>query len=496
MSQISDGGRVHRRHLSKISATGRGTLASRILWVSIFSVLITASVALVVSFLVLTTLSNNQTRTVLADQADTLANVVLLGPDTRLGEELIRDLVRQFENENPSGLNSDNDGRGGRGGRAGQQSQVIVVPVDMSSSPAGPISAADISAVVAGESVSYRTQDLAINYFVEGRPLVPGQGVFLIQRTSVVDSNVKDLLGANAIALVIGLFAASLLALLVARRTAKPMHEAAQVATELASGNRDVSATLNGPVEVADISAALNLLAENLALSEDRQREFLMSISHELRTPLTSIKGYAEALSDGVIEPEETSEVGALLSGETARLERLVSDLLDLARAQAVEFRIDNHKVNLVSVAGAAAEAWRLRCERLGINFEFKNSTEAAEVLGDETRIRQMIDNLVENAVRVSAEGGLIRLSIQAHAAGFAISVEDNGPGLAPDDYETAFEPAVLHNKYRGKRDVGTGLGLALVGKLAERMNATVSAKSSELGGAAFEIVFPETSAK
>lgn len=488
MSTASDGGKVRHRALRQIEiGQHRGTLATRILLVSILSVLITSAIALAVSFPLLRQTNDAQTRAILADQADTLVNAILVGPDTEIGQQLIRGLVREFEDA----TGNENDGRGGG---PGGENRVIVVPVTLDSTPTGPITADAIAQVVAGESLSYKSESNAVHYFVEGRPLSLGQGVFLIQRTAIVDSNVRELLGGMAAALFVGLAFAIGLALFVARRTARPMHDAATVASELAAGNRDVELRVEGPVEIADISRALNLLAANLDSSENRQREFLMSISHELRTPMTSIKGYAEAISDGLIEIEELPEVGALLSTETARLERLVADLLDLARAQAIEFKLDLAEMDLAQVLQAAAEAWRLRSEKLGLNFEYVASIESAPVLADATRVRQIVDNLLENSLRVTPVGGLVRLSLFPAESSYSIQVADSGPGLHEADLAVAFQPAVLHERYRGIRPVGTGVGLALVGTLATRMSATAKAARSDLGGAAFTVEFPKHS--
>jgi two-component system sensor histidine kinase BaeS len=109
----------------------------------------------------------------------------------------------------------------------------------------------------------------------------------------------------------------------------------------------------------------------------------------------------------------------------------------------------------------------------------------------DATRVRQIIDNLMENAVRVTPAGGTIKLSVFDGIETHTIVIDDNGPGLTDEDLPIAFQPAVLHSRYRGLRPVGTGLGLALVGRLAERMGGGASAAHSPLGGAQFIVEFP-----
>jgi signal transduction histidine kinase len=208
---------------------------------------------------------------------------------------------------------------------------------------------------------------------------------------------------------------------------------------------------------------------------------------------MTSIKGYAEALADGVIDTSDMESTGALLNGEANRLERLVSDLLDLARAGAVDFRLSMSQADLSAIARDAADAWTLRAARDNVDFVADISTDPISAVVDPTRVRQIIDNLIENAFRITPAGGNIVLTAQMQNDSCYISVEDSGPGLSDEDLAVAFQPAVLHSRYRGIRPVGTGLGLALVGRLAQRMSGTAVAAHSRLGGAAFRVDFPKS---
>ena len=138
-------------------------------------------------------------------------------------------------------------------------------------------------------------------FLIEGRPLGVGTGVILTQSTQVVTEVTTSAIRRIAIALVVGLGVAIFIGFLAARRLSRPLREAAAGARELALGKRDLRLTPEGPTEISEIAHALNLLAEGLTRSEGRQREFLLSVSHELRTPLTAIRGYAEAMADGLV---------------------------------------------------------------------------------------------------------------------------------------------------------------------------------------------------
>jgi two-component system sensor histidine kinase BaeS len=151
-------------------------------------------------------------------------------------------------------------------------------------------------------------------------------------------------------------------------------------------------------------------------------------------------------------------------------------------------------EADIGAIAKDAADAWSLKAQRDGINFSADITSAALLSYVDPTRVRQIIDNLVENAFRITPEGGMIILSAHIVDSQVSLVIEDSGPGLSDEDIEVAFQPAVLHSRYRGIRPVGTGLGLALVGRLATRMKGTATAAHSSLGGAKFRVDFPQVS--
>jgi two-component system sensor histidine kinase BaeS len=189
----------------------------------------------------------------------------------------------------------------------------------------------DIAAVLAGQDVSASRSARGTTVFVEARPVGRG-GIVLVQKRADAVAPEKRALRRTAAALGIAGVLAAVLGLLVAWRLARPLRRTAAAAHALAGGHRDVALPAEGPAEVVEVSDAINSLAGALRHSEARQRQFLLSVSHDLRTPLTAITGYAESLAEGVVPPEEAPRVGGVVLGEARRLDRLVGDLLDLAR--------------------------------------------------------------------------------------------------------------------------------------------------------------------
>jgi two-component system sensor histidine kinase BaeS len=319
-------------------------------------------------------------------------------------------------------------------------------------------------------------------------------GIVLLQKTAQAKVLAGALRDRLLIALAVGLVGAAIAGVLLAGRLARPLQHAASAARALAGGRRDVAVRPEGPAEVAEVAEALNALTAALARSEGRQRDFLLSISHELRTPLTAVTGHAEALADGVIAGDDVRAAGAVIQSEAHRLSRLVSDLLDLARLGAADFRIDLAPTDLTALVQGAEQVWRPRCAAEGIDLRLELPPGPLVIVTDGGRVRQILDGLAENALRVVPRGAPIVFAVARDPiyAGYAVlQVRDGGPGLTPEDCAVAFERSTLYERYRGIRRVGTGLGLALVAGLANALGGSAVAGRAPEGGAAFTIRLP-----
>jgi two-component system sensor histidine kinase BaeS len=211
-------------------------------------------------------------------------------------------------------------------------------------------------------------------------------------------------------------------------------------------------------------------MAEQLARAREAERSFLLSVSHELKTPLTAIRGYAEAAAEGAIPPDEAAET---IVREAARLERLVRDLLDLARMNKSEFSVHAEPIDLGVAAREAVARYEGQARSFGVALE-AFAPLPAPAIGDADRTIQVVSNLVENALRVTPPGGAVRVVAEPGL----VAVEDTGPGLQPEEVPRAFERFFLYDRYGGERAVGTGLGLAIVKTLTEGMRGTVSVDS------------------
>jgi two-component system OmpR family sensor kinase len=344
-----------------------------------------------------------------------------------------------------------------------------------------------------GAAVSSRQTVAGQALLVEMRGVGTGGNAFaLVQSVRTSEDTGRRFVRNLLFALGVGLLVAAVAGAVLGRLLARPLRRTAGVAAGMRHGRRDLRVPVEGPAEVAEVATAVNELADALHHSESRQREFLLSVSHELRTPLTAVNGFAESLADGVVTGEETRRAGQTIQREAQRLERLVTDLLELARLGADEFRLDFADVDLVGTVQGCADVWRVRCEREDVVFRVELPPSPVLCRTDPRRLRQVLDGLAENALRVTPAGAPVVLSLAVSPAGPAVlQVRDGGPGLAEEDYPVAFQRGVLNARYRGRRPVGSGVGLALAHGLVTRMGGTMEAGPAPEGGAAFTVVLP-----
>jgi two-component system OmpR family sensor kinase len=356
--------------------------------------------------------------------------------------------------------------------------------------PPAPVTAADLAAVRSAGTLAQRRTVGDTAWLLEGRP--SGDGVVVLaQPVAEAAAGVAPPRRRLVIPLLLGLAGGALAGLVLARQLTRPLAALAAAARRLTAGQRDVRVPPEGPLEVVDVAQALGGLASALAGSEDRQRRFLLDVSHELRTPLTAVSGYAEALADGVVTGPDVVPAAEVIRDEAARLRSRVEDLLALARMEADDFRVELAAADLAELVRAAGRAWQARADAAGVPLSVEAPDAPLVVRTDAERLRQAVDALADNALRVLPAGAPLVLACRPTPGGAVVEVRDGGPGLAPEDLAVAFERGRLTERYRGDRPVGSGLGLALVGELARRLGGHAEARQPAGGGVAFAVVLP-----
>lgn len=288
-----------------------------------------------------------------------------------------------------------------------------------------------------------------------------------------------------ALAFVGGLIVSGGLVWYLSRRVTRPLRQLSYAADAVAHGHYDVDVPHAGRDEIGHLSERFREMAVRLGEAEEMERNFLMSVSHELRTPLTAIRGHVAALREGVVDdPELYAESLAVVAAETDRLERLVGDVLDLAKLDAHRFTVLHEEVDMGRLVDQAYAGHTEEARTRGITFELVER-ERPVILTDGDRVLQIISNLLRNAFRWTPDGGRIELELAQANGRVTVAVSDTGPGIPADERERIFRPFFSHD---GK---GTGLGLPIARELATALGGRIELETQPGKGARFRLVLP-----
>ena len=319
----------------------------------------------------------------------------------------------------------------------------------------------------------------------------PALGAIVVAKAQdVVRDQWLPLVTRLAAAFAIGGLLAWLLGLWLTRRISGPVEALARASDEIASGNYAVHVPVGrGGDEISHLSERFNEMAARLAATEERERQFLMSVSHELRTPLTAIKGHVDALRDGLVDdPELVSASLDVVANEATRLERLVGDVLDLAKLRAHRFTVQTEEVDMGRLVEHAYGSFGDEARRREIDYALEGVERAPTIITDGDRVLQVITNLLKNAFRWTPDGGTIGVALDAANGTVRVDVTDTGPGIGREDAQRIFSPFVSHDTQ------GTGLGLPIAQELAGALGGRIELETEPGRGSRFRLVLPARS--
>ena len=329
-------------------------------------------------------------------------------------------------------------------------------------------------------------------YLAVARPLKLGKkgpafGDLIVAKPKTeLNQQLIPLLQRLAIASLGGIFVAGLLGWYLSRRITAPVLALSRASDEIARGHYDVDLPeVKGGGEIGQLADSFRQMASRLSVAEQQERNFLMSVSHELRTPLTAIRGHVDALREGVAEdPEARAASLDVIAREGVRLERLVGDVLDLAKLEAHRFTLLSEEVDMERLCDQAYVAFGEEARRRGIEYDRRFDAKPT-IVSDGDRVLQIISNLLSNAFRWTPDGGRVELQLSASNGRVSVAVDDNGPGVAPEERERIFRP------FWSRDDSGTGLGLAIAHELAAALGGSIQLESKPTQGSRFQLVLP-----
>jgi signal transduction histidine kinase len=317
---------------------------------------------------------------------------------------------------------------------------------------------------------------------------IPVGALVVAEPASALRSRWIQLAWELALAFGIGIPVAGALGIYFSRRIVRPLEALTAAADEVAAGHYKVAVPEHmGGSEVERLAVRFGEMAARIAESEALTRNFLMSVSHELRTPLTAIRGHVAALREGVLEDEQSRERSLeVVAEEALRLERLVGDVLDLAKLDARRFALLREEVDMRALCERAYATFAEEARARGIEYDLELG-EGAVLVTDGDRVLQIVSNLLANALRWTPEGGHVDLGLATQNGEVNVTVADTGPGIEPDGMERIFRP------FWSGDGGGTGLGLTIARELALALGGRLEL-DSELGrGSRFVLVLPVT---
>jgi len=349
------------------------------------------------------------------------------------------------------------------------------------------VSSATIGEVLAGRAfVGNMTSPDGETYILTGVPVPTGGGVMLMAPAEPVQQSLwvarRYLWLAGGVTLLLG----TILALAFSRSLTRPVLAMEKATRAIARGDFSVRVPVSSGDEIGRLGAAVNQMSAQLSAFETRRREFLANVAHELRTPLSYIRGYTQALAEGLVsDPAERERYQRIVQDEAVRVGHLVDDLMDMAQMDEGQMAFDLIPLDLRVPVEQAAATVRPRAEEKGVSLEIDLPANLPQPQADGGRMQQVLFNLMDNALRHTPAGGRIRVTATAAADGVTLRIADTGEGIAPDLIPLVFE------RFQGRRAGGRGLGLAIVRSIIRAHGGEVGVESKPGEGSTFWFRLP-----
>ena len=330
--------------------------------------------------------------------------------------------------------------------------------------------------------------DTGKNWLYVLTPLEAGYSLLVTAprpRTPVLGILRDEFLAPMIRAALIALLLALLLAVWVARWVAGPLQRMAQAVQTVAApppSGEFKHLPLEGPSEVQVVARAFNEMVDRVQASQRSQRDFIANVSHDLKTPLTSIQGFAQAILDGTADdPQARQQAAGVIYDEAGRMNRMVLDLLELARLDTGMVSFQRQPFDLAALLKGLVEKFTPQARQKGIDLSMADGFEASVgpqvVIGDEDRLAQVFSNLLDNALKYTPAGGQVLWAAQVSAGWVEVQVADSGPGIPVEELERIFERFYQTDKARrGGGGRGVGLGLAIAREIVQLHGGAISA--------------------
>lgn len=313
-------------------------------------------------------------------------------------------------------------------------------------------------------------------------------GYVVIHRPmTIVEQNRNEILNIVYITFVIVFLLSTVILVVFQLVVFNPLKAITEATKQYAAGNLHYTLKVVSNDEIGYLAATLNYMSDKISKTEDYQRSFITNISHDFRSPLTSIKGYLGAMLDGTIPPELYKNYISRVLGETERLTKLTNGILTLNSMDAKN-RLTRTNFHIDEVIKNIAESFEVQCNSKNITFELTFQEDIPEVFAEQSKIEQVLYNLIDNAIKFSNDNSKIFISVYSKHDSVFISVKDTGIGISKKDVGKIFDRFYKSDTSRGKDKKGTGLGLAIAKEIIQAHGENIDVISTE--GAGTEFIF------
>ena len=347
-----------------------------------------------------------------------------------------------------------------------------------------------VSAVESGEYEEFK-YDLFANYvnfktISVMRPIRTEDGetlgvIFLHYDMTGVNRSISTALKSVAAFSAVAVALSVPLVMLLVRSITNPIFHMTDVVEDFAKGNFSRRVSVRGNDELSNLGRSFNAMADELNTLEEARRSFVANVSHELRSPLTSMRGFLEAMSDGTIPEDERGGYIDIVLDENRRMTVMVNDLLDLARIESGQYKLNLTVFDLTELMRRTLITFIARIDAKGLKVGADIPEESVFAEGDEVRITQVVHNLIDNAVKYTPEGGNVTLSVKPERHQVSVSVINSGPGISKEDIPRVFDRFYKAEKaHTPSGTSGTGLGLSIAKLIIDQHGQEISAASED----------------
>ncbi len=277
------------------------------------------------------------------------------------------------------------------------------------------------------------------------------------------------------------------------KKITHPVNLMSAAAVKMSKGDFSERIPVSGDDEIAELSKAFNTMSNSLTQLESMRRSFIANVSHELRTPMTTIGGFIDGILDGTIPPDKQEQYLSIVSTETKRLSRIVQSMLNLARLESGEQKVNLKKFGLNELAVDVLLSQEQRIEAKNINIDGLNEGVDIKVVADRDLIYQAVYNLVDNAIKFTPQNGGVMINISSDAKTAKIAVRNDGKGIPPSEMQYIFDRFYKSDKSRSVNKEGTGLGLYITKTIVDIHKGNITVSSVPDQYTEFTIILPLT---